>query len=74
LKSRRQALFGSLTPFAAGLCGAVVGLIVCLSQDRQPVQWLALGKVCLAGLAVTALPLVWSLGLFLGPRPMAKGL
>jgi len=69
--ARRTALFGSLSPFAAGICGAIFGFIYCLLLGQQAVQWLALGKVCLAGLVVSTIPLLWCLALFRRPRMIA---
>jgi hypothetical protein len=65
--ARRTALFGSLAPFVAGICAVIFGLIYCGILGLQ-VHWLDLGKACLAGLVVTAIPLLWSLMLFRAPR------
>jgi hypothetical protein len=64
-RARRAALV-SLLPLAVSVCGALVGLglILTLAGGLSAVprsSWLALGQCCLAGLVVTALPLLWSL-------------
>ncbi len=63
--TRRTALAVSLTPLGVGICGALFGLAMVWWAGRLPVMarenWLALGKVCLAGLVVTAPPLAWAL-------------
>jgi hypothetical protein len=66
---RKTALIGSLTPFAVGICAAVFGIILFSGKPGglQNEEWLSLGKACLAGLVVTAIPLVWSLMLFRRP-------
>lgn len=73
--SRRNALIGSLTPLAFGICGAIVGLVVFLVSGApgglQQEHWLNLGRVVLAGLVVSAIPLIWSLMLFRRPSVMA---
>jgi len=65
---RQTALFGSLTPLATGVLGAIVGLILLLGSGQQDgiqsEQLVNLGKVCLAGLVITISPLLWSLMLF----------
>ena len=74
-RSRRVAALLSLLPFAVGICGAIFGLIlwqVTAQPARNPQDvWGNLGKVCLAGLVVTSLPLLWSLILLRQRRDMA---
>jgi presenilin-like A22 family membrane protease len=70
--ARHRAVAVALLPAAIGLCGALFGLAVWW-VDRVPVPpWLALGKVCLAGLAMSALPLIWSLLLARARRDSAS--
>jgi hypothetical protein len=64
---RRVALAAAVSPLAVGACGAVFGFIVWWSAHDPGSPWLGLGKVCLAGLAVAALPLVWALLLLRPP-------
>jgi hypothetical protein len=67
-RAKRVALLVSLLPFALGIFAIPFGLAAWAAsgQGGTP-DWLALGKACLAGLVVTAVPLVWSL-LLLRPR------
>ena len=51
--------FASL-PLVLGVCGFVAGFVVCMTE-QVPVSWLALGKVCLAGVVVSLVPLGWAL-------------
>ena len=68
---RRNAWIGSLIPLALGICGAIVGLVVFFVSGApgglQQEHCLNLGRVVLAGLVVSAVPLLWSL--FLLRRP-----
>jgi hypothetical protein len=61
----RTAFVASLVPFVAGICAAIFGFVIwqCATQPAANLSgpWLALGKVCLAGLIVTLVPLAWSL-------------
>jgi hypothetical protein len=72
--NRIAAVF-SLGPVVLGLCGALfgLGLLWYLGKlgDIRADNWVALGKVCLAGLVVTIPPLLWSLLLLRGRRGMA---
>jgi hypothetical protein len=71
-QSRRNALVGSLLPFIVGIFGAIAGLAFMLTSGQaggiQTEHWLNLGKVCLAGLVVSSIPLVWCLWLFRTPQ------
>jgi hypothetical protein len=73
--ARRVALVASLMPFAAGVCGALIGLAMWWYADKPATDngapWFALGKACLAGLVVTAIPLVWSSLLLRAQRRVA---
>jgi hypothetical protein len=60
-RSRRVALAAAVSPVAVALCGVVFGLVVWWAAHVPDAPWLALGKVCLAGLVVAGLPLVWAL-------------
>ena len=60
-RSQRRALAVAGLPMLLGLCGFLVGLIICWNARVPGVPWLALGKVCLAGAAVSAVPLIWAL-------------
>jgi hypothetical protein len=60
-RARLRVLPLAMLPLALGLCGSLVGLIVCWTARLPAVDWLALGKVCLAGAAVTVVPLVWAI-------------
>jgi hypothetical protein len=59
---RRAAMIWSFVPFATAVCGALFGLGLVFVVGAGPTQegWLALGKCCLAGLAVTVVPLAWA--------------
>ena len=63
-RSRRNAFFASLLPLVVAVCGALVGLVLWLAlgySSGSPLEnGLALGQVCLAGLVVSFLPLLWS--------------
>jgi len=63
-RTQRLAVALAVSPLALGLCGFLVGLVVCWSASLPSVPWLALGKVCLAGAAVSVVPLIWALLLF----------
>jgi hypothetical protein len=69
---RRHALIGSLSPFIVGICGALAGLAFMLGSGQaggiQTEHWRNLGKVCLSGLVVSSIPLLWCLWLFRTPR------
>jgi hypothetical protein len=63
-RTQRLAVSVSLLPLVLGICGALVGAVLWLSlawpiSTADGLQ--ALGKVCLAGLVVSAVPLVWAL-------------
>ncbi len=60
-RTRRFAVVASMSPVVVGLCGAVFGFLVWWTARVPNAPWLALGKVCLAGLVVAAVPLFWSL-------------
>jgi hypothetical protein len=60
-KARRAAVAVALLPAAFGPLGALFGLIVRRLYPVPGDHWSALGKVCLAGLVVAAVPLAWSL-------------
>jgi hypothetical protein len=68
---RKQALYGALTPLALGLCAALVGLALFAPGGMKDEYWGNLGKVILAGLVVTAVPLVWTLCLMSGRKAAA---
>ena len=57
--ARRIAIITSLLPFAFGVCGAAVGLALFGSSGQN--AWENRGKLCLAGLTVTAIPLLWAM-------------
>ena len=67
-RARRAALVAALSPVIVGVCGAASGLVVWWVAAVPTAPWLPLGKVCLAGLVVAALPLGWAL-LLLRSRP-----
>jgi hypothetical protein len=67
-RGRGVALAAAGSPLAVAVCGAVIGLVVWWAAQVPEAPWLALGKVCLAGLVVAALPLGWALFLLRG-RP-----
>jgi hypothetical protein len=60
-KGRRIAMRAALAPIVVGLCGALSGLVYFGARNLTGADWLSLGKVCLAGLVVSAVPLVWAL-------------
>lgn len=67
----RRAVYGSLLPLAVGIAGALFGLVYVLSENPpgglQNEHWANLGKVVLAGLTVSAMPMLWCL-MMLRPR------
>jgi hypothetical protein len=68
---RRLALYVAFSPLAVGICAAVVGLAIFLPGGMNDEQWRNLGKAALAGLVMTAIPLVWCLTLFRRPHAVA---
>lgn len=69
--ARRQAFLVSLSPLAVGCAGAIAGLILFLPDGMKTEHWLSLGKVILAGLVVSVVPLVWSVIMLRKPRVAA---
>jgi hypothetical protein len=65
-QERRRALVAAASPVAVSLAGVVFGLVVWWTGDEPGIPWAALGKVCLAGATVAAVPLVWSILLLRG--------
>lgn len=65
-----KTILVALMPFGLAIIGALVGLGIVLNEGRPggvpSDAWLALGKVCVAGLTVTALPLLWAVVLVRG--------
>jgi len=62
-RARRVALVAAAAPIVIALCGVLFGLIMCWLAQAPDSPWGALGKVCLAGLVVAALPLAWAMWL-----------
>jgi hypothetical protein len=60
-RARRLALAAAVSPVAVAVCGAASGFIVWWSAGLVESPWVALGKVCLAGLVIAALPVGWAL-------------
>jgi hypothetical protein len=60
-RSRRLAIGVALSPTALALCGVPFGIAVGLAARAPAVAWPALGKMVLAGVVVSAVPLVWAL-------------
>lgn len=58
---QRLAVPLATLPVILGVCGFLVGLVICWSADIGPVPWLVLGKVILAGAVVSVVPLLWAL-------------
>ena len=58
---RRRAVVLAVSPLVLGVCGFFFGLGVCWYVGVPAVPWGALGKVCLAGAVVSAVPLAWAL-------------
>lgn len=65
LRASRIAAAVSLSPVALGICGALFGVAFMWSlgelANMKSDNWLYLGKVPVAGLAVAAPSLVWAL-------------
>lgn len=57
--ARRTAWVVSLFPAGAGVDAMAFGFAACW-RANQSVDWFALGKAGLAGLLVSAVPLVWA--------------
>ena len=72
--AQRRAVAIALSPALIGLCGALVGLALWAANRMAVDPWEACGKVCLAGMAVSAVPLIWSLLLLRGKPGAAKPL
>lgn len=68
---RRQAVMGSFAPLVVGIAAAITGLIMFIPAGMNDELMRNLGKAVLAGVVVTALPLVWSLWLFRTPRSVS---
>ena len=64
----RRVIAMALAPAILGVGGAVFGLGVWWTQNVPGAPWWALGKVILAGMVVSAVPLIWALLLFRGRR------
>jgi ABC-type spermidine/putrescine transport system permease subunit I len=67
-KFKNRLFLLSFLPFYISLFGSMVGYMVLLNHGGinsiQIENWLALGKCCLAGLAVSSAPLFWSIFLY----------
>ena len=70
----RQAVYASIMPLVIGICGASIGLVLILLSPPpggiRDDNVAALGKVILAGLTVSAIPMLWCL-MLLRPRVAA---
>jgi hypothetical protein len=63
-RTQRLAVTVSFLPLAISMCGALVGAILWWSlawPESTAATARNLGKVCLAGLVVSSVPLVWAL-------------
>jgi hypothetical protein len=69
LRTRRLAVALACSPIVLGVCGFLFGLVVCWREQLPDVPWLALAKVCLAGVVVASVPLLWALLLWRYRRP-----
>ncbi|MFO0826390.1 MAG: hypothetical protein U0792_25270 [Gemmataceae bacterium] len=64
--SRNLAIKVSLAPLAVGIIGMIWGSVMVFTMAQVPNDTdaaLSIGKVGLAGLVVTAIPLLWALSL-----------
>jgi hypothetical protein len=70
-EAARLAMHCSILPLCIGICGSLFGLGLLLASGK-PVgeqEWKLLGQCTMAGMVVTAVPLLWSYALRFRAQP-----